>query len=571
MEKNLTGIDVLEDNSSLITRLYPRGSGSTPSELCLDNPAYFPAAQNLVFDHASGEAAYFRLPNPYSAYNGYTGDGQHLPTGYAVYRDTTLAYDLEPLGTTTLAPDSTGGNPHTSNGFLIGPQFAVAQMFHMSGTWAIYSVSLQLQRIIGGGNNGAPQTTPTQWTTQPKFIVALYSAIPSSAVSVGKMPTQVVGYHVPYQGPLCWCYGNLLSIDSTAPQWYEFPFQVQPNTWTGWVAIVVMPYPTSNKQWSLNDYLAFGGSAPLTSSSNTFNTICGHGVTAKNWEVPVSGYSTPFGAQMAFKLRVVETDVTSQFYQAYDQYPGRFVETPIENYVPNSQYVFHYQHAPYLTDWDAYQAYGKFEGTYKDDTLTTQAALLAAGSQYLSSYSQPTMTISLGAVDLYEIDPNVNWDDELTVGGTVMIRDGDLDLEQECIITKMVKMDLTKPHQIDTLEMNNIHMTTQGYMAQLGGSANKVRKYQQGQTVETPYPAAVAATSTSPGTMTFSIRDVTTLAQDVRLTVDTPGSFTLTVDGTPLGQTFAGYSNVDIMAYLKQSHNGQPTTGEHTVTVLPTS
>jgi len=71
--------------------------------------------------------------------------------------------------------------------------------------------------------------------------------------------------------------------------------------------------------------------------------------------------------------------------------------------------------------------------------------------------------------------------------------------------------------------------------------------------------------------MTFSIRDVTTLAQDVRLTVDTPSSFTLTVDGTPLGQTFAGYSNLDIMRYLKQSHNGQPTTGEHYVTVLTTS
>jgi hypothetical protein len=552
MEKNLTGIDVLEDNSSLITRLYPRGSGSTPSELCLDNPAYFPAAQNLVFDHASGEAAYFRLPNPYSAYNGYTGDGQHLPTGYAVYRDTTDAYSLN------YAPISSTVFGHS----IAAPSDAIAQMFYMSGTWAIYSVSLWLQRVTSD--------TPTQWTTQPKFIVGLYSAVGSSTISGGVY--QAAGYHVPYQGPQTWCYGNLLSI-STDGAWYEFPLQVQPNTWTGWVGIVIAPYPTSNKQWSINDYLFTGGSPSLQgTSTNSYAVYSATGVTPKAWNMGLTGSTvTPYVWQLANQIRVVETDVTSQFYQAYDQYPGRFVETPIENYVPNSQYVFHYQHAPYLTDWDAYQAYGKFEGTYKDDTLTTQAALLAAGSQYLSSYSQPTMTISLGAVDLYEIDPNVNWDDELTVGGTVMIRDGDLDLEQECIITKMVKMDLTKPHQIDTLEMNNVHMTTQGYMAQLGGSANKTRKYQQGQTVETPYPTAVAATSTSPGTMTFSIRDVTTLAQDVRLTVDTPGSFTLTVDGTPLGGTFAGYSNVDIMAYLKQSHNGQPTTGEHTVTVLPTS
>jgi len=555
MEKNLTGIDVLEDNSSLITHLYPRGSGSTPSELCLDNPAYFPAAQNLVFDHASGEAAYFRLPNPYSAYNGYTGDGQHLPTGYYVGRDTYNVYNLN-TGLHIPAETKPGNAPA-----LMHPNAAVAQMFKMSGTWSIYSVSLYLKRMLSD--------TPTVWTTQPKFIVALYSVIPSLALP----GFQAAGFHVPYQGPLTWCYGNLLSIDTT-PAWYEFPLQVDQNTWTGWVAIVIAQYPTSNKQWGGEDYLAIGESTSLqgtSTSSYAAQTITG--VTQKAWVMgwTENDVSKPYGDQLAIQVRVIDTDVTSQFYQAYDQYPGRFVETPIEYYVPNSQYVFHYQHAPYLTDWNAYQAYGKFEGTYKDDTLTTQAALLAAGSQYLSSYSQPTMTISLGAVDLYEINPNVNWDDELTVGGTVMIRDGDLDLEQECVITKMVKMDLTKPHQIDTLEMNNIHMTTQGYMAQLGGSANKVRKYQQGQTVETPYPAAVAATSTSPGTLTFSIRDVTTLAQDVRLTVDTPGSFTLTVDGTPLGATFTGYSNVDIMAYLKQSHNGQPTTGEHTVTVLPTS
>jgi len=333
-----------------------------------------------------------------------------------------------------------------------------------------------------------------------------------------------------------------------------------------------MPYPTSNKQWSFNDYLSVGLSTP-TSGSNLghYAAVCHTGVTPRNWVAPAEFTGTPSGdvSQLAIKIRTIANDVTSQFKQS-GPYPGREVKCPVADYDPTQQYTFHYMMAPCLIAWENYEALGKrkFEGTYKDDSLTTQGALLQAGAQFLSSYSQPTMTISLGAVDLYDIDPNVNWDDELKRGGAVQIIDDDLDLNQECVITKIVKMDLTQPHKIDTLEMNNIHMSTQQYISQLGGSANKTRKYQQGQTVETPFNAGIAASSTSPGTMTFYIRDVTTLTQAVRLTVDTDNTFTLTIDGTATGQAYSAYSNVDITQYLTKSHNGQPTPGPHTATVL---
>jgi hypothetical protein len=283
----------------------------------------------------------------------------------------------------------------------------------------------------------------------------------------------------------------------------------------------------------------------------------------------------PYGDQLAIKLRVVETDVTSEFKQAIPAQPGRYVFSAKE-YEPSggwaaNQFVFHYQLEPYLTDWDAYAQYGKFEGTYKDDSLTTQAALLAAGSQYLQSVSQPTVTISLSATDLYDLNPELNPNEELTIAGTVTVIDDVLGIEQECVIAKIDKNDMTQPHTLDTLTLNNVHLSASKLMAQLGKTAQRSPKYLQGQTVETPYTTAVAASSTSPGTSTFTIRDITTLTHAVRLTIDTPTSFTLTVDGTPLGQTFAGYSNVDITQYLKQSHNGQPTSGEHYVTVLPSS
>ena len=563
--KNLNGLDLKYDYQGLCTKCYLRGSGSGDSEMGLDNPQYWPAEQNIVLDHETAGAAYFRLPNPYSVYNGFTGDGQHLPPGFAVYKDTYNVYDL-----------STGLHMPSKPLEAMPPAVAipssgVAQMFYMSGTWAISSVSLYLQRMLSDDS----ANPPPQWTTQPRFIVAMYSAIGSLALP----GFQSAGLHVPYQGPQTWCYGNLLSIDSSAPAWYEFPLQVQPNTWTGWVAIVIMPYPTSNKQWGYTDYLGVGESKSLQgTSTNSYALQEINGVSQKNWAMgwTLDDVTKPYGDQLAIKIRGVETNVTSSFYQAYNDYPGRFIMSPQnqqETIAPNGwsayQWVFHYQHAPYIVNWPAYEQYGKWEGTFKDDSLTTQAALLAAGSQHLTTVSQPVETISLSAVDLYDLDPTTYADDELTYGGTVRIIDDVLGIDETCIITKIAKTDLTQPHVIDTLTLNNVHLSASKLMAQLSKNAQRYPKYVPGATVETPYTTTGSVSSDSPAEMTFYIRDATTLTHSVRLTIDTPGAFQVYVDGNAVngGAGYSGMNEIDVMDALTKAHNGQPTPGVHTVEV----
>jgi hypothetical protein len=284
----------------------------------------------------------------------------------------------------------------------------------------------------------------------------------------------------------------------------------------------------------------------------------------------------PFVWQLANQIRVIDTDVTSSFYQAYNDYPGRFVMSPQnqqETIAPNGwsayQWVFHYQHAPYIINWPAYEQYGKWEGTFKDDSLTTQAALLAAGSQHLGVVSQPVETISLSAVDLYDLDPTTYADDELTYGGTVRIIDDVLGIDETCIITKIAKTDLTQPHVIDTLTLNNVHLSASKLMAQLSKGVQRYPKYVPGATVETPYTTTGSVSSDSPAEMTFYIRDATTLTHSVRLTIDTPGAFQVYVDGNSVngGQIYSGMNEIDVMDALTKAHNGQPTPGAHTVEV----
>jgi hypothetical protein len=344
----------------------------------------------------------------------------------------------------------------------------------------------------------------------------------------------------------------------------------------GWYAIVVMPYPTSNKQWSDTDYLSFGLSAATSQTGQSnYAAVCHNGVTPKNWVSPAQFMYTPTGdaSQLAFQLRTYAADVTTQFKQSDGRYPGREVKLPMADYDPSAIYPIYYAHTPYLISWDAYEQYGLYEGPYKDDTLTTQTALLQAGAQYIQSMSQPSMTISLGASDLYDLDPVANWTEELYVGAPVMVIDDVLNLQQQCVITKIDKQDLTQPHAIDTLTLNNVHLSAQKLLAQLAKTHQKVRNYQQGQTVETPYTTSGSVSSGSPAEMTFYIRDATTLTHSVRLTIDTPGSFQVYVDGNSVnsGQVFSGMNEIDVMDALTKAHNGQPTPGVHTVTVYTPS
>lgn len=568
------------DKSQLVTKLYPRGSGSTPSELCLNNPAYWPAAQELVFNYSDSTFAYFHLPKingqyEYQVYDGWTGVGEPLPKKGAKTSNGTTITDNFAVGRGLAMPvslPSAGVDTAVEEVMGVSKQ-AVAQIFYMSTLvtgnstqFRIYDIALQLQRVIH---------TAVTWPAQPRFIVGIYSTTPSVAAN------GAVGYRVPYQGPLVWAYGNLFSI-STTPTWYHFPVQTSALAGGTYYAIVITPY-AGTASWdkvnpspqTVNDGLAFGVGPSQTSGAATYAADTWAGITPAAWLLN----SSPYTWQRAFQIRTVETDVTSQFQQSDSAHPGRQIKCPIADYTPYSNWPFivHFQHAPYMQAWDAYDMYGKFEGTYKDDSLTTQSALINAGTQYLTANSQPIYTISCSAVDLYDLDPETNWAEELIVGNSVTVTDDLIldsfgnPLELTALITKIEKQDLTQPHTLDTFTLDNVHLSAHKMMAQLGKTAQRGPKYLQGATVETPYTGAVAATSTSPGIMTFQIRDVTTLTHAARLTVDTPSDFTLKVDGTALGETFSGVNNVDITQYLTTSHNGQPTPGNHTVEVLPTS
>jgi hypothetical protein len=183
--------------------------------------------------------------------------------------------------------------------------------------------------------------------------------------------------------------------------------------------------------------------------------------------------------------------------------------------------------------WDAEAEYkAPFYGTFKDDSVISQNSLWLEGAQYLYANSQPTMTTSLGAVDLYEIDPTVNWNDEITIGGTIRVVDPDLNFDEEFIVTKISKMDMTKPHQFDTLELNNIHMTVQQYTAMLAGSASKTRKYQSGQTVEAIHAGNGEFSSGSMYEDYFEIRNETDLVHSIKLSAFSGvDGFYVTVDG----------------------------------------
>ena len=565
INKNLSGIDVLKDKTNLMTRVRPRGSGAPPSEVALDTPQYWPAAQILEVDHVSASSVFFRLPNQYSSYAGFTKDGDPLPSGYYVGRNEVMAYNqaYAPISTTVFGQS------------ISAPSMAVAQLFHMGGNWRPYAVSLWLQRML---------TPPgTQWTVQPRFRVGLYSVTGGKDLKLSGGVVQSAGYGVPYQGPLVWCYGNLLSI-STAGGWYTFPMQTNAYG-EGWYAWVIEPYPTTNTQWGTvgrvsPDYMFVGGSPALTSASTTCAEYSASGVTPNGWQMGFAAGSNPvinpYLWQLAFQLWVVDHDVTSQFTQSNDNYPGRYVACPAADFVGDEDYVFHYMHSPYLINWDAEDQYGKYEGTWKNDTITTQAALMTAGAQYLTAVSEPTMTISLSAVDLYNIDPVKNWGEELYVGGSVRVIDDLMGLDELCIITEIARQDLTQPHKIDTLTLNNIHANAQKLLAQVAAREKKNQAYMTGITVDTPYTASGAASTSSPATMLFNVRAQTQLVHEIRMTVapqDQTSAFTVTVDGAPVGgsspRIYNGFADLDIMTYCTPAHNGQVTPGVHTVVVTP--
>ena len=142
--KNLSGIDVKYDYSSLITKLYPRGAGSPPSELTPGTPAWCPAGDlsQLVYDHSDGAYAHFRLAGEYSAYVGDPGygDGWPINSGYSVGRGLSETFNLQP------------SSPLTALGIIGNTQTPVAQAVYLQGPSAsptrVYDVSFLLKRYI---------------------------------------------------------------------------------------------------------------------------------------------------------------------------------------------------------------------------------------------------------------------------------------------------------------------------------------------------------------------------------------------------------------------------------------
>jgi hypothetical protein len=528
--KNLSGVSVLKDKTSLITKLYPVGSGSTPSELALDMPPYWPPAQTLKYAFENAYGAYFTLPNPYSVYAGFTGSGDTLPPLFQVGRDTSTYFNINAL----TDHGSIGGmNSNASAGFITSANQAFAVIFHISYVWRPYSVAFQLQRLMS--------SIPVQWTTPPRFIVALYDTIPSTTVTINGVHLQVAGYQTPSCGPLVWCYGNLLSINSNEAQWYTFPVQTAEYP-AGWYAWVIMPYPTSNTQWSQDDQLAIGAGQGTGAVTDSYDSVTFTGVAPGNWYIPFTGdgVSDPYHYQIACKMVNVDVGVTGQFKQAIPAQPGRYVFSASE-YEPTDgweahQYVMHYRHAPYIINWDAYEKYGKFEGVYKDSSITTQAALLSVGSQYLKAVSEPAMTISLSAVDLYNIDPVKNWGEELVKGAEVHVIDDLMGLDEVCVITKIDKLDLTKPHAVDTLTLNNVHINAQKLLAQIATREKRMRNYLQGTTVEYPCTAVQLAASGMTAVTEFDIKDTSELIHSVRLNITPPSgaTFVINIDGNPV-------------------------------------
>jgi hypothetical protein len=509
-DKNLTGIDVLEDTSSVVTRVYCRGSGSSPSELSFSTPPFYPAAQELTLLKTDGGYAYFRLPlvNGFDCaiYAGWTGDGEALPSNMGI-------------GMNKWNPFSTSyDSSATTKFFVANDKTAAAQLFYMPAPFHVYSASLLLKRVT-------PQTVT--WPKMPLFQVGLYTAREAPTTT----GLQQAGVPTPQNGPLEWCYGNLMSL-TTTPTWYEFPMQA--TKWgPGWYAIVLQPYsPTDswnkvNPKTSANDYLQWCSSSDQPTASKTFGEVTNGGVNPTAWWM---NKANQYDWQTAFKLAVWDYDMTTKFIQGPD---ARTVKTKIANYQADNAWFINYQHGPYLMAWDAEGEYkAPFYGTFKDDSVISQNSLWLEGAQYLYANSQPTMTTSLGAVDLYEIDPTVNWNDEITIGGTIRVVDPDLNFDEEFIVTKISKMDMTKPHQFDTLELNNIHMTVQQYTAMLAGSASKTRKYQSGQTVEAIHAGNGEFSSGSMYEDYFEIRNETDLVHSIKLSAfSVVDGFYVTVDG----------------------------------------
>lgn len=542
--KNMNGIDVDIDYSKIVTQLSCRGSGSNPSVLTLANPNFYPVQQLFYYRYADQEYAYFQLSGneAYSSYAGYTGAGDPLPAGTFVRGPENNSYGSQP-------------DESCTRYLIYGQNQAIGVGVAMTDPYRVPGVSFYMKRMI------YDQDAVNRRTHESQFQVGLYTTKNDGG-----------GRVVPDHGPLIWAYGNLSKISTDDYAWYFFPMQEQlfEATKQGiWMMWVISPYPISSGDWSTfnpcadesdenkkEDALAFMGAQ--TSHGGQFVAWTDAGINSTDtskgqWaEVGIlDSNNKQIGIEnIAFNMILSQTDYTSSFVQSNDEEPGRWIKCRLEDLPANTgPYYVHYKHNPYLTDGAAYAKYGRIRGTWSDTSLFSQFALMKGGAQYLKSVSQPIVTTTVSAVDLYNIDPYVNWAEELKLGGTIYLFDDALGIHEEAIISKINYKNLDIPHEIE-LQLNNVNLNTAKLLSQVEARQQTEPKYVTGQTVSTPYTATTQADHSTPGILYFNIKDNTQLVHSVKLTVNqTPyqvtgssgtsndggfGTMQIEVDGNPV-------------------------------------
>ena len=561
-------MDVLYDYSPIVTKLYPRGTGSAPSEMTLSAPSYYLPLQQLPKPTFMDNYSYFTVPGgDYTAYDGFTGGTSPRGAGMIIGQNKSTITSFTEWTPTPTNPNTgslPAGDAVLGAGSYTGGQNQVsAQPFVVPIGGAQLS---DIRMLLWRDSNGS--LTPQEITAigqGPKFVVGVYTSIANKE-----------GNFVPYQGPLVWYTGDLYSIGSDNFRWYTFPMQgaLIP---AGYYWVVLSVYPTT-AVWD-TDFLWWGG----------YNDPNRHGYAAwsltgikQNAWFLASTISNIAHLNLDFVVNRTAADVTDGFFLVDERTIGCYTEF----YDPKSNYYIHYKLAPYLTAWDSVDAYGSIEGTYKDDTITTQDALLKSGTQYLTSVAQPVLTWSVGVIDLYDLNPTKNWSEELQLGTNVIVQDEKLGITQECMISKLQKTNLDTPHDIQ-ITLDTILKNTPRLLAETMGTQLDKSKYQGGQTVASPFNVTTQADSANPAWLEFEIRPTTTHVQSLEFSLnaqpfqaagsgglttqassDMANSFTIEVDGVPtsIGSVC---SSLDIIPYVTKNHQGQPTPGWHYVKISP--
>jgi hypothetical protein len=598
--KNATGVDVQSDYSSIITKLYPRGAGSAPGELTLNSPPYFQPMVRLKNPTIVDQYVYFSVEpdNEYVSYNNFEmgvsprsagmliGRGRKNLGAYTAWNPVAHGADAAAQAGTS---DPPWDLPATVGGYASAGgtrNEAAAQMFNIpQGGAQITDISLLLWRIDPSKTKGlVNQSDLLEYTRlieetggAIKFCVGIYNSIKQDKTGVLE----------PYQGPLLWYVGDFFSIASDNFRWYNFPLQ---GAWlaTGSYWVVISLYPSSVAFSNYLGGLECGGYFTTTNPGFDNESDTQTGIKHNAW-APAGRYektSTYENKHGYYNLDVIineiNTDVTDQFFFVDEKTIGIIAS----NYIPTDEYYVAYPLAPWLSNQDAIDKYGMIEGTYKDDTATSQDALLKSGTQYLTKVSQPILSWSVGVVDLYDLNPTINWSEELKLGTNVLVMDEKLGVNELCMISKLQKTNLDTPHDIQ-LTLDAIYKNTPRLLAETMGDLQDKPKYEGGQVVATPYTLTTQADTNNPAWFEFEIRPSTTRVHSVEFSLNsqpfqaagtgglTTGSATsasghvIEIDGTTVNSLSGECGSIDILPFLTLNHAGTPTPGWHYIKVTP--